>query len=208
MDRHHQRWEAYYQAGHGQAHDDWLVQYDIYFASETYVLDLGCGNGSNIDYVLTKTRHVYACDYAQSAIEYVAQAYAIVTAIVDIRGALPYADSFFDIIIADLSLHYFREDETVRILKELVRITKKGGHLLVRVNSTNDRNYGAGQGNELERYYYEQNGIKKRFFDRDMVDAIFGRHFAIQQAEEKRIGKYGTEKVVWEILLKNETLTG
>jgi hypothetical protein len=49
-------------------------------------------------------------------------------------------------MIADLSLHYFSWDETKKIVNEIKRVLKEDGFLLVRVNSVNDTNYGAGKG--------------------------------------------------------------
>jgi hypothetical protein len=40
--------------------------------------------------------------------------------------------------------------EFTKILKEISRVLMKDGILLCRVNSINDRNYGAGQGIEIE----------------------------------------------------------
>lgn len=70
------------------------------------------------------------------------------------RG-LPFEDNLTDIIISDLSLHYFTEEKTLEILKEIKRVLKPNGLLIFRVNSVKDVNHGAGQGIEIEQHLYE-----------------------------------------------------
>jgi hypothetical protein len=49
-------------------------------------------------------------------------------------------------------------------MKELKRILTKNGNLIARVNSTEDVNHGAGQGEKLEENFYFVEGYNKRFF--------------------------------------------
>lgn len=60
------------------------------------------------------------------------------------RG-LPFENNFTDLIICDLSLHYFREKTTFEILEEIKRVLKPDGILLFKVNSVKDVNHGAGE---------------------------------------------------------------
>lgn len=77
---------------------------------------------------------------------------------------MPFSDDSFELIIADLSLYYFKELDTIKILKEIRRILASGGHLIFRVNSVNDVNYGAGKGKIIEHHLYEtSDGRLKRF---------------------------------------------
>lgn len=62
---------------------------------------------------------------------------------------LPFDDNFTDIIISDLSMHYFTKQKTCEILKEMKRVLKPNGILLFRVNSVKDVNHGAGEGTEI-----------------------------------------------------------
>lgn len=62
----------------------------------------------------------------------------------------PIADKKYSLIIADLSLHYFNNETTIHIMKEIKRILKDGGVLLARVASVNDFNFGAGQGEKQD----------------------------------------------------------
>lgn len=60
------------------------------------------------------------------------------------------ADKKYSLIIAVLSLHYFNNETTIHIMKEIKRILKDGGVLLARVASVNDFNFGTGQGEKQD----------------------------------------------------------
>lgn len=60
------------------------------------------------------------------------------------------ADKKYSLIIADLSLHYFNNETTIHIMKEIKRILKDGGVLLAIVALVNDFNFGAGQGEKQD----------------------------------------------------------
>ena len=53
----------------------------------------------------------------------------------------PFEDNSTDLVIADLSLHYFKEKDTNRIISEIKRILKPNGYLFFRLNSTNSTEY-------------------------------------------------------------------
>lgn len=202
MDIQYKRWEKFYSAGNALSKDRWLENYENYFRPGTAVLDLGCGNGSNISYLMSKSADIHACDYSESAVRQVMETFGVKAVKADFREGLPFPDSFFDIVVSDLSLHYFSREETAEIVAEMRRITKRSGIVLARLNSVHDRNFGAGEGVELERNFYDINGDRKRFFDREMIDFFFGSSFSILDAEEKKTDKYRKTKHVWEIVLK------
>ncbi len=203
MDLQHQRWEKYYTEQKSRSHDDWLKNHADYFQPGMHILDLGCGNGSNIEYLLSQSGNIYVCDYSETAIRQIKIKYPVTAIIADMREELPYRDKVFDIVISDLSLHYFSEDETKIIMHELIRIMKRRGFLIGRVNSTHDINHGAGKGIEIERNYYDNKGEKKRFFDKEMILELFGGGFDILQMKENWTNKYADTKVVWEFVLRS-----
>jgi len=199
MDIQKQRWDEYYHNLNGISIDKWLEDYSSLFNKDITALDLGSGNGANIPFLLSKTNNVLALDYAESAINTIKSKYHIEAVVADMRMPLPYKDQSFEIVISDLSLHYFSEAETNSILKEIRRIMKNSGVLLARLNSSNDIKHGAKKGTEIEKRYFEYEGRRKRFFDREMIIRFFGGLFRIDYLEEKRTGKYLEEKVLWEM---------
>lgn len=201
MEAHQQSWDKYYKEQTGHTHDIWLEKYSNYFLDrkEKKILDLGCGNGSNLPFLLQHSKYVYALDYSNEAIKQVRKKYQVNACVADLRNELPYSDRVFDIVISDLSLHYFSTSDTVKIIKEIHRIMKTESIFLARVNSSNDINHGATEGNEIEPYYREIDGNYKRFFNGESIKAFFEPCFYIEGLREMKTGKYSREKVVWEI---------
>lgn len=118
-------------------------------------------------------------------------------------GGLPFSDNSVDVIIADLCLHYFDKKMTKYIIKEILRVLKKDGYLLVRVNSTK----GIPSTNNLEKidhnFFFDGN-IYKRYFDEEDCDYYF-KNFNIYYLEENNMDRYDNPKVLWELCLRKKS---
>jgi hypothetical protein len=79
--------------------------------------------------------------------------------------------------------------------------------LLVRVNSTEDHEYGASGHPEIAANYYRVDGQPKRFFDRDSVLTLFGGAWNFLHLERRSIQRYQRPKVVWEAVLERPSQT-
>jgi SAM-dependent methyltransferase len=204
MELQQQRWNEYYRSLSGAPQDTWINKYKALF--DTYknpmLLDLGCGNGSNLPFLIKTNCTIFALDYSEEAIEQVNKHYLVNAVVGDIRDPLPYNTEQFDFIISDLSLHYFSEKDTFVILGEIHRVLKPNGIMLARLNSIKDKNHGAQQGKEIEKNFYEHNGLKKRFFTEETIRYFFKRNFNIINIEEERSGKYLEEKHLLEVVMK------
>lgn len=186
-------------------YDNWLDDYkDVLNKCKTKVLDLGCGVGNDSLYLTEKGFDVIACDYSDIAIEKINKEFNNVeTKIVDISKRLPFEDNSFDLIIADLSLHYFDENTTKNIMREIKRILTPNSYLIARVNSVEDINHGAGQGKKLEENFYYVEGYNKRFFT--IQDAV--KFFSIigdTKVKEADMLRYSKPKKVFEILVQKK----
>ena len=95
-------------------YDNYLDDYkDILNSCKTKVLDLGCGAGNNSLYLLKHGFKVIAVDYSDVALKIVNDKLKDVeTILTDISNPLPFEDNSFDLVIADLSLHYFNKETT------------------------------------------------------------------------------------------------
>jgi SAM-dependent methyltransferase len=202
MDLQKEKWNDFYANDMSQNSDQWLSQYSEFFEAGGKVLDLGCGNGSNIPFLLNRNVEIYAVDYSEIAIKHIKNKWDIPALLHDIRNPLPFGADSFDLILADLSLHYFSFLETSRMITDLYRVTKAKGILIARVNSVKDINHGSGIGTEIERNYYDLNGRRKRFFDKEMVYDLFDNRFSISKAIENKTNKYKDEKILWEIVTR------
>lgn len=181
-------------------YDDWLDLFENVINNCTSpIIDLGCGSGNDTLYLIEKGKKVIPCDYSKNAIQNIKKNFPEITIAkcFDMTKGLPFEDNFTDIVISDLSLHYFTKRQTLEILEEIKRILKPNGILLFRVNSVKDVNYGAGKGIELESHFYKtEDGRYKRFFDEKDLNTFFSNWEKLYLYEEA-MGRYGLEKILW-----------
>ena len=99
------------------------------------------------------------------------------------------------------------KSDTLSILEEIRRVLLPDGHLLFRVNSVNDVNYGACDGIEIEHHLYETDDHRlKRFFDEADIRDVFGS-FQIEFLREEIITRYGPEKHLFRGCAKKNTIS-
>lgn len=184
-------------------YDNWLDLFEKEIDSSTLpIIDLGCGEGNNVLYLTKKKKQVIPCDYSEVAISNINKRFPNVKAMCfDMTENLPFENNSAEIVIADLSLHYFTKETTIKILEEIKRVLVPNGILLFRVNSVKDVNHGAMQGKEVEHHLFENNGNLKRFFDKEDFDTFFSDWYTLYLNEEKMY-RYTKEKIVWRGAMK------
>ena len=158
-------------------YDLWLDEYkDILRNNKTNeILDLGCGIGADTLYLIERGYNVLSCDFSNEALKSIQDNIPnSKTLYLNMMKKFPIKDNAYSLVIADLSLHYFDNDTTIHIMKEIKRILKEEGILLARVASVNDFNFGAGVGEQLEKNYYFEGDYTKRFFDSEDINKYFG----------------------------------
>ena len=187
--------------------DDWLDDFsDIINNCSTPILDLGCGSGNDTLYLINMGKKVISCDQSSNAIKNIKKNFKEVydTKCFNMLDGLPFNDNYFQVIIADLCLHYFKEKDTYMILDEILRILSSNGHLIFRVNSINDINHGAGEGKEIEYHLYETSDKRlKRFFDEEDIRYFF-KKFDIKYLNEEIMTRYKLEKKLYKCLVKKK----
>ena len=185
--------------------DAWLRRWwDLLHSNrDAPVLDLGCGAGEDALLLSRWGFRVVAVDFSGKALELTGRrAPEAETEHVDLTQGLPFPDAHFGAIVASLSLHYFPWSETLEILEDVQRCLAPGGHLLSRLNSTNDPHYAAAHREEIGPYFYLVDGSPKRLFDREDVVALFRPDWKMVDAVERASGRYGDEKTLWEIVAR------
>ena len=186
-------------------YDDWLDLFEDKIKNcTTPIIDLGCGSGNDTLYLLEKGKEVIPCDYSENAIENIKKNFPEIqrTECFDMVNGLPFPNDFTDIIIADLTLHYFLEKDTIKILEEIKRVLKSKGILIFRVNSINDVLYGAGKGLEVEKHLYQTDDMGyKRFFDEKDIK-YFLNGWDISYMQEEDMTRYDKPKKLWRCLAK------
>lgn len=107
---------------------------------------------------------------------------------IDIIKRLPFNDNEVNVIIADLSLHYFNKEQTKEIINEIKRVLAPGGYLIGRVNSANDKYHIPTDAQTLEENFYYDGKIYKKFFIQDDFQELFA-NFKVIFLEEKHIDR-------------------
>ena len=184
--------------------DNWLDTFkDKVQNVDTPIIDLGCGMGNNILYLINMNKKVIACDQSINAINNIKKIFKNVdTMCFNMLDDLPFKDNSCDLIIADLSLHYFKWKDTIKIINEIKRVLKNNGYLIFRVNSIKDKNHGSGSGAIIEKHLYMTNdGLLKRFFDEEDIYRFF-KDFDIEYLNEEVMTRYKLEKVLYKGCLK------
>lgn len=114
-------------------YDLWLDEYKniLQENKDNEILDLGCGIGADTLYLLERGYNVLSCDFSVEALKSIENNIPnSKTLYLDMMKKFPIADKKYSLIIADLSLHYFNNETTIHIMKEIKRILKDGGVLL------------------------------------------------------------------------------
>lgn len=207
-------WEDNYQNFNNfdTKYGNWLTDFsEIIEKCQTPIIDLGCGHGNTAYYLVNKNKKVVACDYSKNS---------ILNTIHDVKNIydtkcfnmlenFPFESNYTDLIIADLSLHYFKEIDTFKILNEIKRVLKPNGYLIFRVNSVDDKNFGSNKDIEIEPHLYLYNKeMLKRFFDKDDIYYFF-KDFEIISLAEDSVMKFNNiknevlEKKIYKVCVRN-----
>ncbi len=188
-----------------EIYDLWLNKYREYIeSSKLTIVDLGCGIGNDTMYIKSCGKEVLSIDYSDEALKIIDQNIKDAETLkMDFEGEWLLKDRSADLIIADLSLHYFDTKTTFKIINDIRNTLVDGGILIVRLNSINDINYGSDSLNEIESHYYATMNIKKRFFDKEDINYFFSC-FKILICEEKEILSriHDKKKIVWECVFR------
>ena len=153
-------------------------------------------------YLLEIGKEVIPCDYSINAINNIKKLPELKEIKhFDMTKEIPFNDNFTDIIIADLTLHYFSEEQTFNILEEIKRILKPNGLLIFRVNSTRDTNFMPNNMLEIEHNFYETSDGYKRFFNEEDINKFFEK-WNIVYINQEDMGRYGHTKILWKGAVK------
>lgn len=186
-------------------YDDWLNKYLKYIEKDNKILEIGCGRAYSSIYLYNEGyKNITASDISETALNKIKEENEhLNTQILNISGKYPYKDNEIDIIIADLSLHYFNKLETKKIVNEIFRVLSKNGYLIIRVNSTSDLLHIPENTKEIENNYYYDGTIYKKFFTKEELEELFS-NYKIIELDEYTMTRYEKEKKVFEVCIQNK----
>jgi alkylated DNA repair protein alkB family protein 8 len=112
---------------------DWIDNFIYSIPKESTILDIGCGNGRNMKYPNYNFYGVdNCCKFVEMAKEVSQHVY-----LSDMTN-LPFEDNYFDAIISIASFHHLSTTERrIECLKEMHRVLKPGGKILLSIWSIN-----------------------------------------------------------------------
>jgi SAM-dependent methyltransferase len=147
-------------------------------AGATTVLELGAGQGRDTLYLARRGFHVHALDYAPEGLDSIeAKAGAagladrVTLGLHDVRQLLPFADATVDASYSHMLLCMaLTTPELERLVGDLRRVLRPGGHVVYTVRTTDDAHYGTGiaRGDDM----YEHGGFVVHFFDRTLIERL------------------------------------
>lgn len=158
---------------HSAQETDFARDVHAYIPASSTILELGCGEGNDSFYFAEQGHVVTATDFSDVAITQNTERWTndnLTFAVQDLAQPFPQADASFDVIYTRLSLHYFTDDTTRRIFKDIARILKPGGLLCFMCKSTQDSIYG--KGDLIEQDMYELNGHVRHFFSQEYAEDL------------------------------------
>lgn len=157
------------------------------------ILELGCGVGNDSIYFATSGHQIIATDFSDIAIEKNKKRFGsnsnLAFQILDMNQTFSFGDKEFDVVYARLSLHYFTDDRTGKIIGEIYRVLKPNGYLCFICKSVNDSAYGKGR--EIEKDMFEIEGHARHFFSEEYALSLLEKKFKIEKMESGNDKFYG-----------------
>ena len=187
--------------------DEWLDGFKLAINGASNFVDLGCGNGNNVRYLLGKGKTVDACDQSPVALGNLKQRFAEQVKNDKLHlyqfnfmdKCWPLVNDGYQIAIADLSLHYFLPEDFAIVLEKVWFLLKDGnGRLIFRFNSKEDPEFIANQGRQIKPgIILTDSGMIKQYFSHSVLRAALGKRFTIEELRQEHMTRYGKDKVVW-----------
>ncbi len=180
----------------------WVDKYDgLIGACSGRLLDLGCGVGQYSKYFYDKGFEVTSADISELALDYLSKKYAdIKTVRIDMTQKLPFDDGSFDIVFANLSIHFFCEKDTVSLIAEIKRILKDGGLFIGSCNSSKAYKYIKDSSSVIEDGFYREDGGRTvRLFDKEQFDRFFADWNELLLCETETV-RFNKSKCMWKFI--------
>ena len=184
--------------------DTWVDKYDeIISAHKGSLLDLGCGVGQYSKYFHDKGFSVTSADISERALAYLSDKYDVIDTVrVDMTEPLPFADKSFDMVFANLSIHFFSESDTRSLIAEINRVLKDDGIFVGSCNSSRAYKYIADFSTVIEDGFYREDGGRTvRLFDKEQFVRFFTDWNQLVLIETETV-RFNKSKIMWEFIYK------
>lgn len=172
--------------------DIWIENYREYFNGKGKCLDLGCGIGQYSKELMSYGYEVISADISDIALKKVKEFNDNVVK-VDMKEELPFSKKEFDLVFANLSIHYFSDEDTKKLMLEIKRILKEDGLFIGSVNGIQGYEKIKDTAVELEKHYWFNKNKYVRLFDKDDLEKYLDV-FEILNIEEKETVRFNHKK--------------
>lgn len=152
-----------------------------YIPTDSFVLDVGCGDGTTIQTILPITKNVVGIDNDKKAVEDAREKLSLESTVKIIFAdalSLPFADKTFDVVTHMMTLVNFEKNKT-KALIEMSRVLKDNGKIIVSVYSDDALSA------RLEMYRQIGVPIKKTEGSRVIFDESVGANESEQFSKEE-----------------------
>lgn len=179
---------------------------DLIVTSPAKMLDIGCGEGRDSVFFANQGYTVTGIDFSENAILHAREQYSSITgldfSVCDISlDPLPYRSSSFQVVYSHLGLHYFDDQTTDKVFKEIRRVLAPQGVLAFNVKSVKDYKYN--EGTRIEDNYYISNNHARHFFDKEYTLKKLAKYSVVSISESRYLFQEGISDFI-ECVCKKE----
>lgn len=186
--------------------DNWMEKYidEINNVQLKKAIDLGCGLGQDTRWLMDKGFDVISCDISEVALNKLKELIPnSKTMQIDIKEKLPFEDNSIGLINANLSIHYFDMNNTIKIFNEIYRVLSKNGLFIGRMNSDKNEGYIHETTKEIEKNFYYDYGRYFRLFNKEQFD-ILTKDWKVVCLNENITIRLNKKKALWEFILQKD----
>jgi len=155
--------------------------------SNSKILELGCGAGNDSIAFVNNGHSVIASDFSEVVVSQNSEIYNenkdIKFTVIDMSEGINFPENSFDVVYARLSLHYFSDDITRMIFKDINKVLKKGGYFCFMCKSVYDSIYGEGE--MIEQDMFVRKGHVRHFFSETYINELLDNKYEIQMLKSE-----------------------
>ena len=157
------------------------------------ILELGCGTGGDAKYLSDWGHIVVATDVSDSVIAANREAIPEVGFMrLDTEQPFMFDDEMFDVVFANLSLHYSDNSHTRATIAEIWRVLRRGGKLIFRcksIHSVDEKR----DAEEVSPNIYVKNEHLRHLFSTEYVESLLEDRFCVIRNQYTTGDAYGYE---------------
>jgi SAM-dependent methyltransferase len=186
--------------GQGAWSQEWQDAVDL--VRRGRALDLGCGRGFDTAELVERGFAVTAIDWSSAAVEIARRRNPSgETLVADVRNLPRKVKGPFQVVLANLSLHYFDRPETEAVFATIVDLLAPGGMFLARLNAEDD--FGA-PADATAWKLVEVEGVRRQFFNESKIRGLLDGALTILCLQKVTTGRFGRPKSLYEVVAQKE----